>query len=143
MNLIDGNTAQHGLTIVADSQTGGKGQRGKTWADEPGQSLLMSIILVPRYELAHQFMFNASVAVAVSTQPGRILKGIRTEKLVEQAVPNVRLVCPKNNCPSPYPVASPLVLAKNSIEYTLPAALSNDPLISVPRELDTELERMG
>ena len=66
MNLIDGNTAQHGLTIVADSQTGGKGQRGKTWADEPGQSLLMSIILVPRYELAHQFMFNASVAVAVA-----------------------------------------------------------------------------
>ena len=66
MRLIDGNTAQHGLTIVANRQTNGKGQRGKTWVDEPGQSLLMSIIVVPRHLLAHQFMFNASVATAIA-----------------------------------------------------------------------------
>ena len=65
MQLIDANKAQHGLTIVAQSQTGGKGQRGKTWIDAPGQSLLMSIITTPQRAIREQFVFNASVAVAI------------------------------------------------------------------------------
>ena len=43
MQLIDANKAQQGMTIVAQSQSAGKGQRGRLWIDEPGQSLLMSI----------------------------------------------------------------------------------------------------
>ena len=66
MQLIDANKAQHGLTIVTQSQSEGKGQRGKSWLDEPGQSLLMSIIILPQKEIHHQFVFNAAVAVAIA-----------------------------------------------------------------------------
>ena len=66
MQLIDGNKAQHGLTIVANAQTQGKGQRGKTWQDAHGQSLLMSMVVQPAHQLSDQFLFNASVAVAIA-----------------------------------------------------------------------------
>jgi len=65
MHLIDADKAQHGLTIMAQSQTGGKGQRGKTWIDAVGQSLLMSIIVAPQQPIKEQFTFNASIAVAI------------------------------------------------------------------------------
>src|SRR5690348_4069694 len=66
MALIDADKAQHGLTVTARRQTAGKGQRGKQWLDELGQSLLMSIIVVPQCGLEDQFAFNASVAVSVA-----------------------------------------------------------------------------
>jgi BirA family biotin operon repressor/biotin-[acetyl-CoA-carboxylase] ligase len=66
MQLIDADKAQHGLTIVANSQTDGKGQRGKTWTDAPGNSLLMSIIVQPKEPISAQFAFNASIAVAIA-----------------------------------------------------------------------------
>ncbi len=66
MRLVDADTAQEGLTIVAASQTQGKGQRGHTWADNPGESLLMSLIIRPQHSLERQFMFSATVAVAIA-----------------------------------------------------------------------------
>jgi len=66
MQLVDANKAFPGLTITAKSQTGGKGQRGKTWIDAPGQSLLMSIVTAPALTINEQFRFNACVAVAVA-----------------------------------------------------------------------------
>ena len=66
MQLIDANKAQQGMTIVTQSQSAGKGQRGKVWLDAPGQSLLMSIIILPNAEISAQFVFNASVAVAIA-----------------------------------------------------------------------------
>lgn len=65
MQLIDGNKAHPGLTIVANQQTAGKGQRGRTWVDTPGQSLLMSMIVVPKHSLGDQFIFNIAVATAI------------------------------------------------------------------------------
>ena len=65
MQLIDADKAQDGMTIIAKRQTAGKGQRGKKWIDEPGQSLLMSIITTPNRAINDQFAFNASVAVAI------------------------------------------------------------------------------
>lgn len=66
MGLIDADKAQHGLTITTMQQTAGKGQRGRQWVDTPGESLLMSIIVVPTCTIDEQFAFNASVAVAVA-----------------------------------------------------------------------------
>ena len=65
MRIIDGNTAQHGTTVVARSQTAGKGQRGRKWIDEPGNSILMSVVVVPKHSLSSQFAFNASVTAAI------------------------------------------------------------------------------
>jgi len=66
MQLIDANKAQQGLTIVAQSQSAGKGQRGKLWIYAPGESLLMSVIVLPESEISGQFVFNASVVVAIT-----------------------------------------------------------------------------
>ena len=66
MQLIDANKALHGMTITAQSQTAGKGQRGKQWVDTPGKSLLMSIIINPIQEIQEQFSFNASIASAIA-----------------------------------------------------------------------------
>ena len=66
MSLIDANTAQPGLTVVARAQSMGKGQRGRTWQDIPGQSLLMSIVTDPNRPLTDQFVFNASVTNAIA-----------------------------------------------------------------------------
>ena len=84
MQLIDANKARQGLTITAQNQTRGKGQRGKVWADTPGQSLLMSIIIVPGREIQEQFAFNASVATAVAN----VLQNLATNATVWVKWPN-------------------------------------------------------
>ncbi len=66
MHLIDANKAYHGLTVTAQTQTGGKGQRGKVWVDRHGESLLMSIILIPQCDIKNQFSFNAAISVAIA-----------------------------------------------------------------------------
>jgi BirA family transcriptional regulator, biotin operon repressor / biotin---[acetyl-CoA-carboxylase] ligase len=75
MQLINANKAQHGLTIVAGNQTAGKGQRGRTWANEPGKNLLMSIIVYPRHQINEQFAFNASIAVAIANVLQKLFSG--------------------------------------------------------------------
>ncbi|MBA3829705.1 MAG: biotin--[acetyl-CoA-carboxylase] ligase [Taibaiella sp.] len=66
MRLIDADTALPGLTITARRQRAGKGQRGRQWTDVPDQSLLMSMVTVPVRPLEEQFIFNASVAIAIA-----------------------------------------------------------------------------
>ena len=75
MQLIDADKAPHGRTIVARSQTGGKGQRGKSWADTPGESLLMSVITAPGRPITDQFVFNSSVAVAIANVLQKLYAG--------------------------------------------------------------------
>lgn len=84
MQLIDANKAQHGLTIVAQNQLKGKGQRGKIWVDEPGQSLLMSIIVTPNVDISEQFAFNASVAVSIAN----VLQNMCPDSVVKIKWPN-------------------------------------------------------
>jgi len=74
MQLIDANKAQQGLTIVAQTQLAGKGQRGKSWLDAPGQSLLMTIIALPKGEISTQFAFNCSIAVAVANVVQKLIQ---------------------------------------------------------------------
>lgn len=66
MQLIDADTAQEGLTITAREQTAGKGQRGRIWKSPAGQNLMMSMIVVPRMPLEAQFIFNATVTLAIA-----------------------------------------------------------------------------
>lgn len=75
MRLIDADTAQAGLSIVAQKQTQGKGQRGRTWYNPPAESLLMSIIYTPEYSLEEQFIFNATVAVAIAEVLNNLFEG--------------------------------------------------------------------
>lgn len=65
MRLIDAASAVHGDLIWADRQEAGRGQRGKSWIDQDGQSLLMSLIVAPGLTLSEQPCFLAAVALAV------------------------------------------------------------------------------
>ncbi len=44
--------APHGTVAVAEHQTAGRGRLGRVWEDEPGASLLCSVVLRPRRRLA-------------------------------------------------------------------------------------------
>lgn len=58
--------AQEGTTVVADSQTGGKGRLGRVWASPPGVNLYCSVILRPPVQpmAAPQLTFLSVVALA-------------------------------------------------------------------------------
>jgi BirA family biotin operon repressor/biotin-[acetyl-CoA-carboxylase] ligase len=54
-----------GLAILADEQTAGRGQHGRTWLAGPGQSVLLSLLLCPQPELCRPAILTAWAAVAV------------------------------------------------------------------------------
>lgn len=54
-----------GTAVVADFQTTGRGQYGRTWQARPGSSLLLSVLLRPPPELCRPVILTAFAAVAV------------------------------------------------------------------------------
>jgi BirA family biotin operon repressor/biotin-[acetyl-CoA-carboxylase] ligase len=52
--------------VIADHQTAGRGRRGARWEDEPGASLLMSIVLRPALEPTRLPTLSYVAAVAVA-----------------------------------------------------------------------------
>jgi BirA family biotin operon repressor/biotin-[acetyl-CoA-carboxylase] ligase len=65
MARIHEGLASDGMVYLARHQWAGRGQRGKTWISEPGQNLIMSLIIDPsRLKLTQQFLFSAAIALA-------------------------------------------------------------------------------
>jgi BirA family biotin operon repressor/biotin-[acetyl-CoA-carboxylase] ligase len=52
--------------VLADHQTGGRGRRGRRWEDEPGTSLLASILVRPQLEPSRLPTLSYATAVAVA-----------------------------------------------------------------------------
>jgi BirA family biotin operon repressor/biotin-[acetyl-CoA-carboxylase] ligase len=76
---LAGDPANDGLAILAEEQTAGRGQHGRTWLAPPGQSVLLSLLLTPSPPLCRPAILTAWTAVAVCTtvyqtigQPTRI-----------------------------------------------------------------------
>ncbi len=66
MARIHEGLASDGMVCLAHHQWAGKGQRGKTWSGEPGQNLMMSLVIRPSpLSINLQFMFSAAVALAI------------------------------------------------------------------------------
>lgn len=64
--LIRLSKVQHGAVIVANEQTQGRGQRGRSWHSRPDLDLTFSIVLLPDGLLAEeQFMLSKVAALAV------------------------------------------------------------------------------
>ncbi len=57
--------SQHGLVLLAEEQTAGRGQYGRTWQAPPGSSVLMSVLLFPPAELRRPALLVAWAAVSV------------------------------------------------------------------------------
>lgn len=63
--LAEAGTADR-TVVVADTQTAGRGRRGRPWLDEPGTSLLASIVVRPRLSLGDLPTLSLATAVAVA-----------------------------------------------------------------------------
>lgn len=57
--------AAHGTLVVADSQSGGKGRRGRSWHSPKGSAIAMSLILKPELEPEKASMLTLVQAMAV------------------------------------------------------------------------------
>jgi len=64
--LIAEQGAEHGVAVVAGTQTMGRGRLGKSWQSPPGRGLYCSIIVRPRLELTDypRLTFVSGIAVA-------------------------------------------------------------------------------
>jgi BirA family biotin operon repressor/biotin-[acetyl-CoA-carboxylase] ligase len=54
-----------GVTVLADEQTSGRGQHGRTWTCPPGSGILLSVLLFPPPELRRPAVLTAWAAVSV------------------------------------------------------------------------------
>jgi len=57
-----------GCVVLAQSQSAGRGRNGRAWRDEPGKSILMSIVLKPN--LPNDSLGRLSLAVGVGAAEG-------------------------------------------------------------------------
>jgi BirA family biotin operon repressor/biotin-[acetyl-CoA-carboxylase] ligase len=58
--------ASEGTTVIADSQSGGKGRLGRSWVSPPGVNLYLSMILRPPVSTAVAPQLNLLAAIAVA-----------------------------------------------------------------------------
>ena len=56
--------ALHGTVVIADSQTKGRGQKGRTWISPSGGNIYMSVILTPPMELKEATLLTIMGGVA-------------------------------------------------------------------------------
>jgi BirA family biotin operon repressor/biotin-[acetyl-CoA-carboxylase] ligase len=69
--------APEGTTVIADSQTAGRGRLGRNWMSEPGNGIWMSVLLMPQLHPTEvqTLTLAASVAVCKALEPLKI-KGL-------------------------------------------------------------------
>ena len=66
MAQIHEGMASDGVVYLTRHQWAGKGQRGKIWESEPGQNLIMSLVIEPAsLVLSLQFLLSAATALGI------------------------------------------------------------------------------
>lgn len=64
MQMAHARMATHGAAWFAHEQTRGKGQRGRTWQNNPGQNIALSILTEPEFLLpTESFLLTAAFAL--------------------------------------------------------------------------------
>jgi BirA family biotin operon repressor/biotin-[acetyl-CoA-carboxylase] ligase len=74
MQLVDDGLAQDGEIVWAKHQTGGKGQRGKTWMDSP-DNLKCSLLLHPLIGASEQFQLSMAISVTIAQYISSLVPG--------------------------------------------------------------------
>jgi BirA family biotin operon repressor/biotin-[acetyl-CoA-carboxylase] ligase len=129
--------AADGTVVVADAQTAGRGRRGRAWLDEPGASLLASLVLRPRLAPARLPALSLTAAVALAEAltraagvsprlkwpndlllAGRKVAGILLESRLEAAPPAPMATA------APGPVTTVLGVGVNLAQRAFPAELA-------------------
>jgi BirA family transcriptional regulator, biotin operon repressor / biotin---[acetyl-CoA-carboxylase] ligase len=65
--------APHGSLFVSDEQTAGRGRRGNAWLAAPGESLLFSVLLRPKLELAQTSALTLAIGLALRDAIGPLV----------------------------------------------------------------------
>jgi BirA family biotin operon repressor/biotin-[acetyl-CoA-carboxylase] ligase len=71
--------AGHGEVVVAESQTAGRGRRGRSWSSPPGRNLYISVVLRPELppSRAPELTLLASVALCQAIRDGGVDAAIK------------------------------------------------------------------
>lgn len=77
--------ARHGEVVVAESQTAGKGRRGRNWTSPPGLNLTFSVVLRPNLppHRAPEITLVAAVALAQTLRESHLAAAIKWPNDVE------------------------------------------------------------
>lgn len=62
---IASGRARHGDLHLAEAQSAGRGTRGRTWVDTPGESVLASVVLLPHRPLRHPEVLTMAAGLAL------------------------------------------------------------------------------
>ena len=71
--------AEHGEVVIAESQTAGRGRRGRSWASPPGRNLYVSVVLRPELppSRAAELTLLTSVAVCQAVREAGVPAAIK------------------------------------------------------------------
>jgi BirA family biotin operon repressor/biotin-[acetyl-CoA-carboxylase] ligase len=72
--------APHGSVFLADEQTAGRGRRGHTWLATAGESLLFSVLLRPKLELAQTTALTLAIGLALRDAVAPLISAVSTIK---------------------------------------------------------------
>ncbi len=66
--------AHHGDAVISQAQTAGRGRLGRVWASNPGENLLMSVVLRPPVPLAEAPLLTLGAAAGLAVAFGLLVK---------------------------------------------------------------------
>ena len=87
------DSAVHGTLIVADSQTAGKGRRGRVWQSPKGTNIAMSLCLEPKLQAENAAGLTLVMALAVARGIGEITGEKAGIKWPNDIVLNSKKIC--------------------------------------------------
>ncbi len=82
-----------GLTVVADSQTRGRGRLGRAWHSAPGLGLYFSVLLRPRIDARHMPRLALMASVAVADAIGEFVRSAAKLKWPNDVLLNGKKTC--------------------------------------------------
>ncbi|MBQ7535625.1 MAG: biotin--[Stomatobaculum sp.] len=118
--------AEAPLLVAADTQTAGRGRRGRNWISPPGTDIYMSLLLRPAIRPEHASMLTIVAALAVAC-------GIREETGLEAGIkwPNDAVVDGKKICG----ILTEMSTDMEEISYVVPGIGINVNSDSFPPEI--------
>lgn len=85
--------APHGTLVIADSQTGGRGRRGRSFASPPGTGLYLSMVLRSALPMQSAVLVTSAAAVAVCRAVERVCGKRLSIKWVNDLYTNGKKCC--------------------------------------------------
>ncbi len=90
---LSGNKNAHGILVVTDHQTSGKGRRGRVWEDNGQGNIAMSLLLKPKCNPDQASRITLIMALAVADVIAQLTEGEVKIKWPNDVLVNKKKVC--------------------------------------------------